>query len=639
MNRKNLRGEAMTIATDDSRDALLTDFGKATLKERYLLKGETFQGMFARVSAAYSNDSEMAQRIYDYMSQHWFMPSTPILSNGGTERGNPISCFLNDVEDNLQGIAKTWNENVWLAARGGGIGTYWGGVRSIGEKIGDVGETSGVIPFIKVQDSLTLGISQGSLRRGSAAVYLDMHHPEIEEFLDIRRPQGDVNRRSLNIHHGVMIDDKFMQAVLDEQDYDLISPKDGSVRATVSARSLWFKLLLSRLETGEPYMVFTDTVNRSRPEVYKALGLKVRQSNLCSEIALHTGKDHLGNDRTAVCCLASVNADTSDQWFGNEQFIRDVLMFLDNVLQSFIDRTEGVTGFERARYSAMRERSIGLGMMGFSSFLQRKSIPYEHTLAHYENRRLYGWMSKTAAIVNEKAAFELGACPDAIDAGLKLRWSHVFAVAPTASISIIAGTVSPANDPHPANVFTQKTLSGSFKVKNTVLEERLKWYADIHFDHFGDDAERSATAKSLFIEQAWLHIERNEGSVQALPFLTDHDKLVFKTWEELDQNWVITHAAARAPFIDQMASNNLFMPADVEKKILHDVHMSAWRKGVPSLYYLRSRSLQRATQATNVAGELPQPTAPREIVMVDRGAHGPVMEIDYRQEEECLVCQ
>ena len=332
----NYKGDVIVIAIDYSRDNLITDFGKATLGDRYQLPGEGPQDLFARVSAAYADNSEHAQRLYDAMSQHWFMPSTPVLSNGGTDRGYPISCFLNNVPDDIDGIRKAWDENVMLAARGGGIGTCWTDVRSIDEAVAKVGRTSGIIPFIKVQDSLTLAISQGSLRRGSAAVYLDISHPEIEEFLDMRRVKGDPNRRSLNLHHGVMISDAFMEAVDANVDWDLISPKDGSVRKTISARTLWQKILITRLEEGEPYIVFTDTINRQIPEVYKKLGLKVRQSNLCSEIALHTGLDHIGNDRTAVCCLASLNMATMDSWFGNKQFLKDVACFLDNVLSDFI---------------------------------------------------------------------------------------------------------------------------------------------------------------------------------------------------------------------------------------------------------------------------------------------------------------
>ena len=335
---KSVQPRRFTIVTDASRDALLTDFGKETLDDRYLLPGETYQDLFARVADAYSDDEAHAQRIYDYVSKLWFMPATPVLSNGGTGRGLPISCYLNSVDDSLEGIVATWNENVWLASRGGGIGTYWGKVRGIGESVGLNGKTSGIIPFVRVMDSLTLAISQGSLRRGSAACYLDVSHPEIEEFLEIRKPSGDFNRKALNLHHGVLLTDEFMEAVRDGAEFHLRSPKDGSVRNTVDARSLFQKLVETRLATGEPYIVFNDTVNRTMPKHHRDLGLKVSTSNLCSEITLPTGRDHLGNDRTAVCCLSSLNLETWDEWHGDKLFIEDVLRFLDNVLQDYIDR-------------------------------------------------------------------------------------------------------------------------------------------------------------------------------------------------------------------------------------------------------------------------------------------------------------
>src|SRR5688572_28833215 len=320
------------LEVDHGRDALLTDFGKETLNDRYLLPGETYQDLFVRVASAYADDAEHAQRVYDYISKLWFMPATPVLSNGGTGRGLPISCYLNSVPDSLEGIVDTWNENVWLAARGGGIGTYWGAVRGIGEPVGLNGKTSGIIPFVRVMDSLTLAISQGSLRRGSAACYLDISHPEIEEFPEIRKPSGDFNRKALNLHHGVLVSDEFMEAVRAGAEWQLKSPKDGSVRATVDARSLFQKLVETRLATGEPYIVFSDTVNRMMPRHHRELGLKVSTSNLCSEITLPTGRDHLGKDRTAVCCLSSLNLETWDQWNGDKLFIEHVMPFLDNVL-------------------------------------------------------------------------------------------------------------------------------------------------------------------------------------------------------------------------------------------------------------------------------------------------------------------
>ncbi len=369
--KQNERGIRVTV--DRRRDEFLTAFGKATLTDRYLMRDENYQDLFARVAMHYADDSDHAQRIYDYMSQHWFMPSTPILSNGGTSRGLPISCFLNEAGDSLEGIVGLWNENVWLAARGGGIGSYWGNLRSIGEQVGHNGKTSGVIPFIRVMDSLTLAISQGSLRRGSAAVYLPLSHPEIEEFVELRRPTGgDPNRKALNLHHGVLVPDAFMRAVEADAEWALTSPKDGSVLRKISARSLWIRILTSRIETGEPYLINIDHVNKALPEHQKLSGLEVKTSNLCSEITLPTGLDRFGEDRTAVCCLSSLNLEKYPEWENDEGFIEDIMRFLDNVLQDFIDNAPD--DFSRAKYSAMRERSVGLGVMGFHSFLHCYTI-------------------------------------------------------------------------------------------------------------------------------------------------------------------------------------------------------------------------------------------------------------------------
>ena len=361
----------VSVKKNPSKDSLLTEFGKSTLKDRYLLPDEDYQGMFARVASYFSDDNDHAQRIYNYMSNHWFMPSTPILSNGGTNRGLPISCFLNEANDSLHGILDLWNENVWLASKGGGIGSYWGNLRGQGEKVGQAGKTSGVVPFIRVMDSLTLAISQGSLRRGSAACYLPVWHPEIEEFIDLRRPTGgDPNSKALNLHHGVVISDDFMRAVEDNLDWVLKSPKDGSIQQTIKARSLWIKILTARMETGEPYLLFIDRVNEAIPHHHKMSGLQVKMSNLCSEITLPTGLDHLGNRRTAVCCLSSVNLEKYDEWHDNEIFILDIMKFLDNVMEDFITRAPET--MNSAKYSAFRERSVGLGVMGFHSFLQKK---------------------------------------------------------------------------------------------------------------------------------------------------------------------------------------------------------------------------------------------------------------------------
>ena len=351
------------VRVDRSRDALLTDFGRATLSDRYLMPGEDFQDLFARVASYYGDDQAHAQRIYDYMSKLWFMPATPVLSNGGTQRGLPISCFLNEASDSLDGIVGLWNENVWLASKGGGIGSYWGNLRSIGEKVGAVGKTSGVIPFIRVMDSLTLAISQGSLRRGSAAVYLPVWHPEIEEFVEIRRPTGgDPNRKALNLHHGILVSDAFMRAVEADEPWTLVSPKDNAPVRTISARALWVRILTARIETGEPYLIFSDHVNRARPEHHKLAGLEVKTSNLCAEITLPTGIDQHGKQRTAVCCLGSLNLENWFEWKDHPSFIEDVMRFLDNVMEDFIQRAPA--GMEKAKYSAMRERSVGLGVMG-----------------------------------------------------------------------------------------------------------------------------------------------------------------------------------------------------------------------------------------------------------------------------------
>lgn len=589
------------VRIDPSRDALLTDFGKKTLEDRYLLPDESFQGMFARVATAYADDADHAQRIYDYISRLWFMPATPVLSNGGADRGLPISCFLNNVSDSLDGIVETWNENVWLASNGGGIGTYWGDVRSIGEKVGQNGQTSGIIPFIRVMDSLTLAISQGSLRRGSAACYLDIHHPEIEEFLEIRKAAGDFNRKSLNLHHGINITDEFMEAVRNDHSFGLRSPKTKEVIKEVSARKLWQKILDIRMATGEPYLIFADTVNNAMPAHQRQLGFKVRQSNLCSEIMLHTGPDHLGVDRTAVCCLSSVNAESFLEWKNNERFLEDVFRFLDNVLEDFIRRAP--KEMERAVYSAQRERSVGLGLMGFHSFLQGQNVSLESATAKAWNNAMFKHIRRGADAASVKLAKERGACPDAADCGVMARFSHKLAIAPTASISIICGGTSAGVEPIPANIYTHKTLSGSFSVKNPYLEKVL--------EGLGRNTP-----------QVWTSILEHEGSVQHLPFLGEHEKMVFRTAFEIDQRWIIELAADRTPYICQSQSLNLFLPADIDKWDLHMLHWTAWEKGLKSLYYCRSKSVQRAAFAGSDK---------ERAVDLTRSER-----TDY---EECLACQ
>ena len=576
LDSKTIAPRIYPVEVDHSRDALLTEFGKDTLRDRYLLPGENFQDLFVRVASAYADDAAHAQRIYDYISRLWFMPATPVLSNGGTGRGLPISCFLNSVPDSLNGIVDTWNENVWLASRGGGIGTYWGNVRGIGEPVGLNGKTSGIIPFVRVMDSLTLAISQGSLRRGSAACYLDIHHPEIEEFLEIRKASGDFNRKSLNLHHGINITDAFMEAVRNDEDFPLVSPKSGDVLKTVNARKLWQKILELRMQTGEPYLLFTDTVNNAMPAHQKRLGLKVTQSNLCSEITLPTGVDHRGVDRTAVCCLSSVNAETFLEWSKEPMFMEDVFRFLDNVLEDFIERAP--PEMARAVYSAKRERSVGLGVMGFHSFLQAMNVSLESATAKSLNLKIFKHIRQGADAASVKLAKERGPCEDARDVGMMARFSNKLAVAPTASISIICGGTSAGIEPIPANVYTHKTLSGSFTVKNQQLETLLE-------------------SKGLNSDEIWSSILEHEGSVQHLDCLTQDEKDVYKTAFELDQRWIIELAADRTPFICQSQSLNLFLPGDINKWDLHMLHWTAWERGLKSLYYCRSKSVQRAAFA------------------------------------------
>jgi ribonucleoside-diphosphate reductase alpha chain len=602
--------KGITIKIDRSRDSNLTDFGKATLDDRYLGQNESYQDLFARVSSTYADNNLHAQRIYNYISNLWFMPATPVLSNGGTERGLPISCFLNEASDSLKGITDLWAENVWLAARGGGIGSYWGNLRSIGEKIGKVGKTSGIIPFIKVMDSLTLAISQGSLRRGSAACYLPIDHPEIEEFIEMRRPTGgDINRRSLNLHHGVLVSDDFMRAVETDSQWALRSPNDGTVQATIPARNLWIRLLTARVETGEPYVVYIDTVNRQIPQHHKLAGLKVKTSNLCSEITLPTGIDNDGKERTAVCCLSSLNLDTYDEWKDNELFVEDVMRFLDNVMSDFINKAP--EEFANAKYSAMRERSVGLGVMGLHSYFQQKGIPFGSVMSKVWNKKVFKNIQEKADAASVTLAEERGACPDAAEYGIKERFSNKTAIAPTASISIICGGTSAGVEPISGNSYTHKTLSGSFNVRNKYLQKILDKYKKNN-------------------EEIWSSITTNQGSVSHLDFLTEAEKETFKTAFEIDQKWIIELGADRTPYISQAQSINVFVPADIHKKELHEIHFQAWKKGLKSLYYCRSKSIQRAEDVT--AGSSTDVT--KNVYKKDKEPEN--KDNNY---EECLSCQ
>ena len=580
--RQNDKGRRITI--NHNRNNLLTDFGKETLKDRYLIGDETFQDLFARVALYYSDDSDHAQRLYDYMSQLWFMPATPILSNGGTDRGLPISCFLNEATDSLKGIVNLWNENVWLAARGGGIGSYWGNLRSMNEQVSMSGKTSGIVPFIKVMESITHAISQGSIRRGSAAIYLPVWHPEIEEFTEIRRTTGaDPVRRAPNLHHGVVINDEFMRAVERDDMWALKSPKDNKVITRVKARDIWIKILTARVETGEPYILNIDHIGRAQPEHHRLAGLQVKTSNLCSEITLPTGVDHLGKMRTAVCCLSSLNLETYDEWKNDDLIVEDVLRFLDNVLQDFIDNAPA--DFANAKYSAMRERSVGLGVMGFHSFLQSKMIPWESAIAKSYNKKIFKDIKEKADRASQKLAGERGACPDAAEFGFNERFSHKMAIAPTASISIITGGTSPGIEPIVANSYTHKTLSGSFTVRNRHLEKLFK--------------EKNHNDPEL-----WSRITMNEGSVQDLDFLSDEEKAVFKTAHEIKQETLIIFAADRTPYVCQAQSLNVFLRPDIHKKDLHHIHYLAWKLGVKSLYYCRSQAIKRAEKRHDLMGSV-----------------------------------
>ena len=599
--------KGIIIKIDRSKDNNLTDFGKATLKDRYLGANESFQDLFARVASTYADDNLHAQRLYNYISNLWFMPSTPVLSNGGTKRGLPISCFLNEASDSLDGILDLWSENVWLAAKGGGIGSYWGNLRSIGEKIGRVGKTSGIIPFIKVMDSLTMAISQGSLRRGSAACYLPIDHPEIEEFIEMRRPTGgDPNRRSLNLHHGVLVTDAFMRAVETDQKWALKSPADGSVQSTISARNLWIRLLTARIETGEPYIIFIDTVNRLIPQHHKLAGLNVKTSNLCSEITLPTGIDKDGRDRTAVCCLSSLNLEKYDEWKDDKNVINDVMRFLDNVLSDFIIRAP--EKFSDAKYSAEKERSVGLGVMGLHSYMQKNMIPLGSVMSKVWNKKIFKDIQEKVDQASKDLAEERGACPDAADYDIKERFSNKTAIAPTASISIICGGASPGVEPVAANSYTHKTLSGSFNVKNKYLEKVLEKYNKNN-------------------DEIWSSITTNQGSVMHLNFLSKEEKYIFKTAFEIDQKWIVELGADRTPHISQAQSINIFLPADVHKKELHQIHFQAWKKGLKSLYYCRSKSIQRAENINNGSST--------DVKMNVYKKQEP-QETEY---DECLSCQ
>jgi len=587
----------MSVKIDYSRDQLLTEFSIKTLQDRYLVGDEKSpQEAFARAAEAFADNSDHAQRIYEYASNLWFMFATPVLSNGGTARGLPISCFLNYVEDSREGITGHYTENAFLSSFGGGIGGSWSDVRSSGTRTSKGSESTGVIPFVKVVDSEMLAFSQGVTRRGSYAAYLHITHPEIEEFLDGRKPTGgDTNRRFLNLHHGIVLSDKFLETIhraTKEDGYDdsweLVDPHTKEIKKVVSARALWVKILQNRMETGEPYIMFEDAVNNDLPEFQQKKGLYVNHSNLCSEITLPTNEE-----RTAVCCLSSVNLEYFDDWSDHPSFIPDLVRFLDNVLQYFIDNAP--SQLEKARYSAYRERSIGLGAMGFHAYLQKNNIPFEGPIAASANHSMFKLMKEQAMEETLRLAVERGACPD--DDSCRVRNAHLLAIAPNASSSIICGNTSPSIEPFRANAYTQKTKSGSYLQKNKFLEAILEKY--------GKNDEKT-----------WREIVTNKGSVQHLDFLSDSEKEVFKTAVEINQAWVIEHASARQQYICQSQSLNLFFPPDVNKGELHNIHMVAWAKNLKTLYYLRSEAISRAD---NVSNEVK-----REIIF---------------EQQDCLSCE
>jgi len=590
----------MSVKIDFSKDKLLDDFAHATLKDRYMVGDETSpQEAFARAAMAFADDEYHAQRLYDYVSNLWFMFSTPVLSNGGTKRGLPISCFLNYVDDSREGITDHFTENAFLSSFGGGIGGSWSDVRSMGTKTSKGSESTGVIPFVKVVDAEMLAFSQGVTRRGSYAGYLHISHPEIEEFLDVRKPTGgDVNRKCTNLHHAVVVPDAFMELIhmaTKHSDYDdswnLIDPHSGEIRKTVSARALWVKILQNRIETGEPYIMFEDAVQNALPDFQKKKGLKVHHSNLCSEITLATDEE-----RTAVCCLSSVNLEYYDEWKKVPSFIPDLVRMLDNVLQYFIDNAP--TQLEKAKFSAYRERSIGLGAMGYHAYLQKNNIPFESAMAGNINLDMFTHIKTTAEEETRKLAIERGACPD--DDTASVRNAHLLAIAPNASSSIICGNTSPSIEPYRANAYTQKTKSGSNLVKNKFL----------------DNIIREKTTSEEEYTETWRSIVANKGSVQHLTILDEWDKDVFKTAVEINQSWIVEHASQRQEFICQSQSVNLFFPPDVNKADLHNVHMLAWAKNLKTLYYLRSEAISRADNVTS--------QAKREIIF---------------EQSDCLSCE
>ena len=597
--------EYLGIKINLERDGLFDELGIKRLKESYMREDEVSpQHRFAYVSKAFGTDLAHAQRLYEYSSKHWLSYSTPILSYGRSKRGLPISCFLNFIEDTAEGLVDNLSETNWLSMFGGGVGIGFG-IRSADDK------STGVMPHLKIYDASSLAYRQGRTRRGSYAAYLDISHPDIIPFLEMRKPTGDPNVRCLNLHHGINITDDFMQLVencmLDPQasdDWKLIDPNTKEVRETVSAKHLWQQILELRMHTGEPYIHFIDTSNRHLPQWLKDKGLKVHQSNLCSEIILPTDEK-----RTAVCCLSSLNLEYYDDWKDNELFLRDVAEMLDNVLQHFIDNAPD--SISRARYSASMERSIGIGALGFHALLQKNNVAFEGVMAKVLNNKIFKHVREKLDEANLQLGLERGEAPDAVGTGK--RFSHLMAIAPNASSSIIMGNTSPSIEPYRANAYRQDTLSGAFLNKNKHLDKLIREKLGLQT---GMDSGTYA--------DTWSSIIANDGSCQHLDLLDENEKAVFKTSMEIDQRWVIEHAADRQVFIDQAQSLNLFFRPDVNIKYLHAIHFLAWKKGLKTLYYCRSEKLAKADKVSK--------RIERDVIKeLDMSA--------IAQGNECLACE
>ena len=569
-------GNVKSITVEYSRDKLFDELGIKRLKESYMKDDEKSpQERFAHVSKAFGSNPEHSQRLYDYSSKHWLSYSTPILSFGRSKRGLPISCFLPYLDDSAEGLVSTLSEVNWLSMLGGGVGIGIG-IRSADDK------SVGVMPHLRTYDASSLAYRQGRTRRGSYAAYLDISHPDILLFLDMRKPTGDPNMRALNLHHGINITDDFMHIIercmIDptaDDTWELKDPHDGTVREKMSARELWQRILELRMQTGEPYIHYIDTSNKAMPEFQKKLGLKIRQSNLCSEIILPTDKE-----RTAVCCLSSVNLEYYDDWKNDKLFLRDVAEMLDNVLQYFIDNAPD--SVSRAKYSASRERSIGIGALGFHAYLQKIQVPFESALAVSKNKQMFKHIREGLDRANLALGKDRGEAPDAVGTGR--RFSHLMAIAPNASSSIIMGNTSPSIEPYRANAYRQDTLSGAYLNKN-------KWLDKIIMEKCDADSK-------LDYNEIWSSIIANDGSVQHLEFLSDWERDVFKTSMEIDQRWVVQHAADRQPYIDQAQSVNLFFRPDSNIKYIHAVHFMAWKQGLKTLYYCRSEKISKADKVS-----------------------------------------